>query len=224
MAALPLGRLLKGAARSMFLFGHIGITLGAAVAVTGVISTGREVVKRRKLPAQPAAGSAGLPDSAGSAFSPAAWVESLGKYFDLRLLVLGALLPDIIDKPLGLFLFGDGRIFTHSLIVTLLVLLTGMFLNINYRRTAVLAVACGMAAHLILDSIWSSPAVFLWPLYGWGFPAGERTGYLSEWLKTLTTVPSAYFSEGIGLLILVALAGVVARKKKLLALFVTGRL
>jgi inner membrane protein len=213
----------------MFLFGHIGITLGAAVAVTGVISTCRGSMARRRLQTQPAAACdraqnlGGLTGSDVSAFSPAAWVESLGKFLDLRLLVLGALLPDIIDKPLGMFLFGDGRTVAHSLIVTLLVLLTGVFLNINYRRTAVLAVACGMAAHLILDSIWASPAVFLWPLYGWAFPAGERTSYLSVWLTTLTTVPSAYLSEGIGLLIMVALAGVVARKKKLLTLFVTGR-
>ena len=43
---------------------------------------------------------------------------------DYRLVLLGSMLPDIIDKPLGGFIFkdalGSGRIYAHTLIFLLL--------------------------------------------------------------------------------------------------------
>jgi len=146
----------------------------------------------------------------------------MGRFLDLRLLVFGSMLPDIIDKPLGIILFGEGRIFTHSLIVTLLVLLTGVFIYFNYKHTAVLAVACGMACHLILDFMWLTPDIFLWPLYGWAFPIGERTSYLLMWLSDLVSDPGIYLTELAGLIILALLAAVLVNKKKLWILLKTG--
>jgi inner membrane protein len=209
-------RVEKGVVQSMFFFGHVGITLGAAVAVQGLVDTGRGVVSRRQQPTQP------VPARGISAI--AGWTESLSRSLDLRLLVLGSLLPDIIDKPLGIFLFGDGRIFTHSLLVTLLVLVTGFYLFVNYKQKALLAVALGMAGHLILDSMWANPRVFLWPLYGWGFPLGARTSYLSVWLNTLTHVPRVYITEGIGLLVLVLLMAALSTKREFISVLKKGRL
>ena len=45
---------------------------------------------------------------------------------DLFLLVVGSLLPDIIDKPLGLILyhgFGNGRLYAHTLLFNVSMLL-----------------------------------------------------------------------------------------------------
>jgi inner membrane protein len=191
----------------MFFFGHIGITLGAAVAIKGLIDASRKT-----------------PVSAGRTFSIANRTESLGKFLDLRLLVIGSLLPDIVDKPLGVLFFGEGRVFTHSLLVTLLVLMIGFYLYLNHKQTAVLAVAWGMASHVVLDFMWMSPKVFLWPLYGWGFPTGVRTTYLSVWLSTLTHDPGVYITEIIGLLILAVLTGILVGKKELLIVLKKGRI
>jgi inner membrane protein len=206
----------------MFLFGHIGITLGAALAITGIVNSGREAASHRKIKTQTGPGTGDWHCASGSRPGLTSLIESLGKFMDIRLLVLGSVLPDIIDKPVGMFLFGNGRVFTHSLLVTLLVLLTGFFLYLNYKRTAVLAVAYGMAGHLILDQIWLTPATFLWPMYGWAFPAGAVSNYFKIWLSDLVSVPEVYISELAGLLILGIMAAVLVSKKKLWTLLKTG--
>jgi inner membrane protein len=206
----------------MFLFGHIGLTLGAALAVTSLVDARQKAAVRRKGQTQPGQDRGDFANAPGSNHGLSSLVESLGRFMDLRLLAIGSMLPDIIDKPLGLFLFGEGRVFTHSLIVTLLVLLTGVFLYFNYKHTAVLAVACGMVSHLILDFMWMSPEIFLWPLYGWSFPAGERSSHILIWLSDLVSVPGIYLTELAGLIILAILAGVLVNKKKLWTLLKTG--
>jgi inner membrane protein len=206
----------------MFFFGHVGITLGAAIAVQGLIDSGRELVRRRQT--QLALAGPGTSSGPGSSFSIVRWTESLGKSLDLRLLALGSMLPDIIDKPVGIFLFGEGRVFTHSLLVTLLVLITGLYLFLNYRKKALLAVALGMAGHLVLDSMWTNPRVFLWPWYGWGFPAGVRASYLSAWLNSLIHVPGVYVPEAIGLLVLVVMAAALSARREFMLVLKRGRL
>ena len=49
--------------------------------------------------------------------------------------MVGALLPDIIDKPVGLFFlreaFGHGRLFSHTLLFPTLVALVGFYLYLH---------------------------------------------------------------------------------------------
>ncbi len=206
----------------MFLFGHIGITLGAALAITGVVVLGRKAASYREMQPQTGQVADSFPAAAVNRVGLTSLLESLGSFMDLRLLALCSILPDIIDKPLGMFLFGNGRIFAHSLVIALLVLVIGGFLWINYKRTAVLAVACGMAAHLILDQMWLNSSTFLWPLFGWTFPAAERSNYLATWLKDLVSVPEVYITELVGLFILALLAGTLIYKKKLFTTLRTG--
>jgi inner membrane protein len=214
----------------MFFFGHIGITLGSAVLVKGLFDAGRGLQRQRQGQAVTSnidTAAAAAPEASvltRGILTVAKWTESLGKLFDLRLLVLGSLLPDIIDKPVGIFFFGEGRIFTHSLLITLLFLVTAFYLQVNHKKTALLAVALGMAAHLVLDSMWGNPQVFLWPLYGWGFPPGVRTSYLDVWLNTLIHNPGAYLTEAIGLLILVVLTAALSLKREFVRVLVKGRL
>ncbi|NLM29223.1 MAG: metal-dependent hydrolase [Methanomicrobiales archaeon] len=88
----------------------------------------------------------------------------------VALTALGAVLPDLIDKPLGhIVLAGTlnyGRIYFHGLTVLFLVALAGLFLYIYRRRIDLLAVAVGMASHQILDGMWHNPVVWFWPLLG----------------------------------------------------------
>ncbi|MBN1189964.1 MAG: metal-dependent hydrolase [Dehalococcoidales bacterium] len=206
----------------MFLFAHVGLTLGAALVVTSVVAASRKAISGRSPQTQPGIDKSGLEGSRSTDPGLLSSIETLGKFLDLRLLVIGSMLPDIIDKPLGILFFGGGRIFTHSLLITLLVLITGIFLYFNYKRSAVLAVSCGMAFHLILDQMWLSPKVFLWPIYGWSFPAGERGSYFMAWLSDLVSVPAIYLTELAGLLVLVTIAAVLINKRKLWTLLKTG--
>jgi len=87
------------------------------------------------------------------------------RWVDLAFLALGSMLPDIIDKPLGLLAFGtaeQGRTFGHTLLF-LIVLAT---LAVYLKNLRLASVSFGVLAHLVLDSMWKSPAILFWPLLG----------------------------------------------------------
>jgi len=99
------------------------------------------------------------------------------RWIDPRFLAVGALLPDIIDKPLGLLIYGSmghGRIFAHTLLF--LSILTATSLALRDQRAASLSI--GVLSHLLLDTIWLSPAILLWPLLG-PFPPADSLDTLS---------------------------------------------
>jgi inner membrane protein len=227
----------------MFILGHLGITLGSALAVAGIIShwPRRSVVRLAGRPdspaslttARPAAGSNRSPASAaataGSASAGLGWLfglKPLSRFLDIRVLLVGAVLPDIVDKPLAYFGFGDGRSITHTLLVFLVVLVTAFYIYLNHRRTWLLAIAIGMFSHLVLDSIWSGTHTFLWPVYGWGFvrPLDEPgLGQIKIWWHTLATNPGVDISEGIGLAVILVFTWVLAAHKKMGSFLLKGK-
>jgi membrane-bound metal-dependent hydrolase YbcI (DUF457 family) len=83
---------------------------------------------------------------------------------------LGAVLPDLIDKPIGnLFfsgVFGNGRIFLHSLPLFCLLLVMGMVVWKYWAHPAVLAVALGIFSHQVLDLMWQDPTDWFFPFLG----------------------------------------------------------
>ena len=100
----------------------------------------------------------------------------LMRWVDLAFLALGSMLPDIIDKPLGILVFGtaeQGRTFSHTLLF-LMVLAT---LAIYLKNVRLAPVSVGVLAHLMLDSMWKSPAILFWPLLG-NFPPVQDLGSL----------------------------------------------
>lgn len=85
--------------------------------------------------------------------------------FDYRLLLVGALLPDIVDVP-----FGIAR-FAHSLTVAVGVLVVVMLVTVGRKpvRRLLLALPIGMLLHLVWDGAFASSKVFWWPFSGgWG--------------------------------------------------------
>ncbi|MEO5724240.1 MAG: hypothetical protein ABIQ39_00265 [Ilumatobacteraceae bacterium] len=85
--------------------------------------------------------------------------------FDYRLLLLGALLPDIVDIPAR-----QAR-WAHSLTVAVGVLAAVMLVTAGRKpiRRLFLALPIGMLLHLVWDGAFSSTKVFWWPFSGsWG--------------------------------------------------------
>ena len=106
---------------------------------------------------------------------------------DLRFLVLGAVVADLVDTPIGLLGYGSlgaVRLGSHSLLVASVVMVVVVALTRRGRpRRRWMALAVGMLAHLVLDAMWADQETFLWPFLGWEFTAaGPATvgGYLRE--------------------------------------------
>jgi len=146
---------------------------------------------------------------------------------DYRLLLVGSMLPDIIDKPLGIWLLretlGSGRIFAHTLLFAAVLAGVGLYLYMTRRRLGVLCLALGTLAHLILDQMWLNPRTLLWPLYGLAFDKGTTEHWLPGILTLLVTKPSVYLPEIIGALLLGAFFWDIIRHGKLASFLRSGR-
>lgn len=128
---------------------------------------------------------------------------------DLRFLVLGAVIPDLIDAPVGFALWSqveNVRLFAHSLLFAALVMVAVLLLTRRGRpRKRWMPVAVGILLHLIFDAMWRQPETLWWPFQGWEFTA---TGYatVGEYLVWLLTDPTTWLLEAAGLLYLLYLA------------------
>jgi hypothetical protein len=120
---------------------------------------------------------------------------------DLRLLVVCALLPDLIDKALLLVAgrrLRRGAFAGHSVLAALLVALVA-----GPRRPAAWAYAGATAGHLVLDGLWGRPATLLWPLLGlapeaWMAPSGAAPSIRGRGLKSTSTLAAWLRHAGIG--------------------------
>lgn len=136
----------------------------------------------------------------------------------LRALLLGSILPDLIDKPLyygcvlwtgkrgaDIGLISGTRTFGHTLIFLLLC----CAISIGRKSKVGLALSAGVATHLFLDCVsvmvsshgesYQEEAL-LFPLHGWSFPVMVYPGLgaqIGQWFK-----PQQLFFEGIGACIL----------------------
>jgi inner membrane protein len=208
----------------MLLLAHLGLTLGAAVLVNGAL-TG---VPRLSPEAAPARSAEGGPARQRPPRRITAWFASLGERVDIRLLLIGSLLPDIIDKPLGQWLLRDaisnGRIFCHTLLFLIVLTLSGLYCYLSRRRTGLLALSFGTFAHLVFDQMWLSPRTLFWPLYGVTFERLDLTNWVQRILSELPNTPSVYTPEIIGGMILVLFMWVLLVDRKLRTFITRGRL
>ena len=90
------------------------------------------------------------------------WLVFRDPAFDYRMVVVGALLPDLIDAP-----FGGARL-AHTLLAAVAVLTLVMLATRGrrHRRRSLLAVPIGMFAHLVADGMWTRTEAFWWPFLG----------------------------------------------------------
>ena len=121
---------------------------------------------------------------------------------DYRVVLVGAILPDIIDKPIGAYLFRstfhNSRIFAHTLIFSAILIFIGLFRLYKYRKNNILVLGLCTSIHLILDSMWLYPGILFWPYYGLKFPQRAEGNWLNSDIIRLITDPSYYLPELIG--------------------------
>ena len=112
----------------------------------------------------------------------------------------GAVLPDLIDKPLGHLLLqatiDNGRLFTHSLPLCLLLLIVGLLV---YRRKGpiIMGIGAGVLSHQILDAMWTQPELWYYPLLGQYTKQSYPDFFLHMLLVELTTPTEWLFGAGI---------------------------
>jgi membrane-bound metal-dependent hydrolase YbcI (DUF457 family) len=147
----------------------------------------------------------------------------LTKYLDIRWLLVGSLLPDIIDKPIGVYIFSNGRIFSHSLLFLFVLIAIGFYLSKSHHQTWMLALAAGVFMHLILDGMWQAPSTLLWPFMGASFPREKIDNALISWWNELINESGYYVPEIIGFIVLLILLWLLIKRKKLLAFIIHGR-
>jgi len=184
----------------VFLFGHVGLTWGGVLAAEAA---------SRRLPAL------GRP------------ARALAGGLDYRVVILGSMLPDVIDKPLGVYILGgglsNGRIFAHTLLFVGLLLLASLLTRASFRPVLALT-ALGVGAHLLLDRMWEEPHTLLWPLLGWRFERVSVSGWSGHMLEQFLSDPYTYASEAVGAAVVVVLLAVLIRRGGLRDFILAGRM
>ncbi len=100
--------------------------------------------------------------------------SSIADAIDYRLVALGALLPDLIDKPIVWVLFPNpdagGHHIGHSLFVGLALLLFGFYLFARRGKAGLALVGAAHLSHVFSDSLTHVPRSLLWPFISLDIP------------------------------------------------------
>ncbi len=88
---------------------------------------------------------------------------------DFRLIMVGALLPGLLDLPFG------AQAYAHTLLAATVVLVATMLATTGrgrrLRRRRAISLAIGWYACLVLSASWAHKEVFWWPAFGWSRPS-----------------------------------------------------
>ena len=92
----------------------------------------------------------------------AVWFVFRDPQFNFRLVVVGALIPDIIDG------IGGGAGPMHSVVTVMALLAIVMLITTGRRpvRKPLLALIIGLFMHLVFDGAFANTSMFWWPLGG----------------------------------------------------------
>ncbi len=121
---------------------------------------------------------------------------------DVRFLTLGALLPDLVDLPVGAGFaserYASGELWGHSLLFAAFVMTVIMIVfRRGSRRKAGMALAVGVLFHLLLDGMWTDTQRFLWPFAGFDHPPGPTPFWPEAWSRA-TSDPIRWVLEAVG--------------------------
>jgi hypothetical protein len=124
------------------------------------------------------------------------WIVFRDPTFRFRLVVLGALLPDVVDGVSG------ARV-AHSVVSVVVAMTVVMLLTLGRKpiRKSLLAVVIGLFLHLVFDFAFAKTAMFWWPLGGFDFvddalPVVAR-GWLNAPLEVIGVVLAIWTSRQV---------------------------
>ena len=105
----------------------------------------------------------------------AMWFTFRDPAIDHRLVILGTLLPDLIDGLSG----SPWVLHTLSAPIAVMVMVMALTIGRRHQRRLVLALPIGMFWHLVFDGAWINTQLFWWPITGLSFvdaeiPASDR--------------------------------------------------
>ena len=136
---------------------------------------------------------------AGSALV-AMWFTFRDPGIDHRLVVVGALLPDVVDAVSG------GVWLLHTLLFPIAGLGLVMAATVGRRllRRRLLAIPIGGFWHLLFDGVWRDSATFWWPVQGFSFgdvalPVVERGWALNVVLEMVGLMALLWIGGRFGL-------------------------
>jgi hypothetical protein len=100
---------------------------------------------------------------------------------DYRFILLGAILPDVIDVPLS-YVFGwpGRRGPAHTLLAVVGVTVLVLVAFRGQRRLSWFGLGVGWLTHLVGDGMWLVPRTFLWPAFGTRFGATPPEPYSAD--------------------------------------------
>ena len=158
--------------------------------------------------------------------APGKFVARLAWGIDYRLILIGALIPDLIDKPLVFlvdpdFVNSSLRSVGHSVLGGVIMLGIVWMVTRGWRRMPAASFGIALLVHLLFDRIWEMPEVLEWPARGLLLP--EQDIPFSHWYRVHfsqvpTTLPDL---AGIGLLVLFIV--LVIRNRSVIRFVKTGR-
>ena len=123
---------------------------------------------------------------------------------DYRFILLGAILPDVIDgATCWLYECGGGRGVAHSLLANVAVTVLIILLLRGETRLAVFGIGVGWLLHLVGDAMWDAPETFFWPVAGTEFATSPAEPYSCDLFTDPLAHAWTWTGELAGLLILV---------------------
>jgi inner membrane protein len=124
---------------------------------------------------------------------------------DYRFVLLGAVLPDIVDGLLHVFGVFDGpagRWIAHSLLSAIVIAVVILVAFKGERRLSIFGIFVGWLLHQVGDGMWSAPETFFWPAFGTNFSTTPAEPYSWDLLSHPFDHLGTWGGEVAGLLIL----------------------
>jgi len=143
-------------------------------------------------------------------------------HIDYRYVAFGAILPDLIDKPIGRVIFAEsianGRIIAHTLVFCFLLFPMGYYLYMSKKDARILIISGASFCHLLEDQMWTQTTTLFWPIFGWDFPYKAGYGgsdyFIAIFARLFSLDLSIFFIlELIGLLIVLTMIVISFREK-----------
>jgi hypothetical protein len=125
---------------------------------------------------------------------------------DVRFLLFGAILPDLIDLLYGTVIrpaYAIGELWFHTLLAPSLYMAVVLLVTRRgRRRRAFMALGIGWLFHILLDGMWTDPEVLFWPFFGWEMPTGVAPFWSEAWARAMSD-PWRWILEAAGLAYLI---------------------